>query len=227
MNATLRQVKTLLLKDLTREWRSKEVLTTTLAFSLLLMLVFTFSFYRSEQNTGFIFPGILWVSIAFSGTLAVGRAFQDEKESGCLRALALIPNMANSLYLAKFMINFVMIALFELVLIPLLLVSFNIDFAGRWAEFVGIVFLGTIGFTALGTLMAAMLVHHKLREAILPLILYPLLIPLFIGGAKGVSELLTQNMDAYWTWIKMMAGMDVLFLIGAQTLFGSVLNAIE
>lgn len=222
-----RQVVTIMGKDLRRELRTKELLTTTLAFSMLLMIVFTFSFYRDAQSTAWVFPGILWVSIAFAGTLALGRTFMDERDSGCLRALALIPGTARSLYIGKLTINALFMAIFELALVPLLLLSFDVSMPGRWGWFAAIVTLGTMGLTAMGTLLAAMLVHHRLREVMLPLLLYPLLVPLFIGGVKSVSALMDGQMETVWMWMRVMAGMDLAFLVGGQLLFGWVLSAIE
>lgn len=222
------QVLGLVLKDLRREWRSKEILTTTIAFALLLMLIFTFSFYQGDRTTPLVFPGLLWVSIAFSGSLAVGRTFLDEKESGCLRALALIPGMSKSLYMAKFLTNFVFLCLFEIVLVPLLVLSFDPQLSGHWGLFALSVLAGTLGLTAMGTLMAAMLVHHRLREVMLPIIMYPLLMPLFIGGTKSVGALMGEGqLDVYWMWLKLMLGMDAVFLIGAQWMFKWVLESIE
>ena len=223
------QVAGLVFKDLRREWRSKEILTTTIAFALLLMLIFTFSFYQGDTSTAFIFPGLLWVSIAFSGSLAVGRTFVDEKESGCLRALALIPGMSNSLYMAKFATNLIFLGAFELVLVPLLVLSFDPELSSQWGLFSLSVLAGTLGFTALGTLMSAMLVHHRLREVMLPIIMYPLLIPLFIGGTKSVGALMgpEPRPEVYWMWLKLMLGMDVFFLLGAQWMFRWVLESIE
>lgn len=222
-----RQVVTIMSKDLRRELRSKELLTTTLAFSTLLMLVFTFSFYRSAESTAWIFPGILWVSVAFAGTLALGRTFLDERESGCLKALALIPGTAQSLYLGKLAINLMFMLVFELALVPLLLLSFDVSMPGRWGLFAAILGLGTLGFTAVGTLLSAMLVHHRLREVMLPLLLYPLLVPLFIGGVKSVSGLLSGDVETIWLWLKLIAVMDVAFLFGGQFLFRWVLSSIE
>ena len=223
----VRQVLTIMGKDLRRELRSKEVLTTTIAFSVLLLIVFTFSFYRGAATMGWIFPGILWVSVAFAGTLALGRTFVDERESGCLRALALIPGTAQSLYAGKLLINLCFMAIFELALVPLLLISFDVSMPGRWGMFAAIVGLGTLGFTALGTLLSAMLVHHRLREVMLPLLLYPLLVPLFIGGVRAVSGLLEGDLEVVWMWARVMGAMDLAFLVGGQFLFGWVLSAIE
>jgi heme exporter protein B len=226
--SALAQIGALITKDLTRELRSREVLTTTIAFATLLILIFAFSFYRTDERTTFIFPGILWVSIVFTGTLTVNRAFGDERESGCLRALALIPGTGTSLYVSKLVTTLIFIAGFELFLTPMLMLSFDVSIAGRWPLFLASIAAGTLGFSALGVLVAAMLVHHRLREAMVPLLLYPLIAPLLIAGVKSVGIALEGgSLEAGWEWVRAMIVMDVVFIAGGQALFRWVLSAIE
>lgn len=225
------QMLTLLHKDLRREWRSKEITTTTIAFSVLLMLIFSFAFVARHEITSKVFPGILWVSILFSGVLALGRTFEDEKESGCLRALALIPGTAHSLYVSKLLSNLAVMVSFEICLLPLLGIAFNIPMSTLYAlPMMTSIILGTLGFVILGTLLSAMLVHHKMREVMMPLILFPLIVPLLIGGVK--STLLmhsgqSENLKLAWEWLRMMAAMDLIFLFGSVYIFKWVLGAIE
>jgi heme exporter protein B len=224
----LGQIVTITGKDLTREWRTREVVTTTVAFATLLMLVFAFSFYRTGERVAFVFPGILWVAIVFTGTLTVNRAFAGEKESGCLRALALIPGTGTSMYAGKLLTTLLFMAAFEVVLVPLLMLAFDVSMAGRWAVFVAALGAGTLGFGALGVLVGAMLVHHRLREVMVPLLLYPLIAPLLIGGVKAVGIALEmRGLAPAWEWIRAMLAMDVVFIIGGQALFKWVLSAIE
>lgn len=224
----LQQTLAIVRKDLRRELRSREISLTTISFSVLLMLIFAFSFYQKDEHVALIFPGILWVSIVFAGTLAVARTFLDEKESGCLRALALIPGTGMSLYLGKLITNLFFMLVFEAVLIPLLSITFDAPILTNAAGFFTAVGAGTIGFAALGTLLSAMLVHHRLREVLMPLLLYPLLVPLIIGGVKAVALFQSGgDVEAAWSWIRIMIAMDVVVLLGSQALFRWVLQAIE
>lgn len=224
----LRQSRTILAKDLRREWRTREILTTTVAFSVLLMAVFTFAFYRSGDATAEVFPGILWISIVFSGTLAIGRSFQHETASGCLRALALIPGSQVSLYIGKLAANLIFMLLFELALIPLLLLAFSVDLGPTWALHLGSVLIGTLGFATLGTLVSAMLVKNDLREVLLPVLLYPLLIPLLIAGVKISAALLAgQGWPQIEGWLKAMIAMDLAYGVLCVLLFRFVLAAVE
>ena len=215
-------------KDLRRELRTREVTTTTVAFSVMLMVIFTFAFYTDAETVRLVFPGILWVSIVFTGTLAIGRTFAQEKDGGCLRALALVPGTPMTLYASKLLINLLFVGLFEIVLVPLLALAFDVALLPRALEYAALLVTGTLGFTAVGTLVAAMLVHNHLRDVMLPILLYPLVIPLIIAGVK-VTGLLLDGADAeqVWRWIRLIAAVDVVFLVVSQLLFRWVLSAIE
>ena len=229
MGHLLRQTLAILKKDLTRELRSREVLTTTIAFGVLLVVVFAFAFYRDEESVALVFPGILWVSIVFTGTLAIERSFVQEKEAGCLRALALIPGTTVSLYAGKLLLNLVLLLVFLLAWLPMVALTFTVSLpTGGALPGALILGLGMLGFALMGTLVAAMLVHHRLREVMLPLLLYPLLIPLLICGVKATSLLVGGgSMEEVWSWILFMASFDLVLGLLAPAMFGWVLGAIE
>lgn len=224
----LRQFRAIIGKDLRREWRTREILTTTISFAVLLMVIFTFAFYQDEETVAFVFPGILWISVVFSGTLAINRTFAQENESGCLRALALAPRTDVSLYLAKLIVNLLFMFAFELVLVPVLAIAFNVDILTYAGWHALVLVAGTIGFAALGTLVSAMLVHSRLRDVLLPIVLYPLCVPLLIAGVKSTSMLLGEpDIEGVWDWSRIVLAVDGIFVIGSALLFRWVLSAIE
>ncbi|QDG53195.1 hypothetical protein FIV42_21335 [Persicimonas caeni] len=229
MNPTfLRQTLAIIRKDLRREMRTGETLVTTTAFSVLLMVIFTFAFYQNEETVAFVFPGILWVAVVFAGMLAIGRTFAQEKESGTLRALALIPNTHTSLYIGKLAVNLLFMFVFEAVLVPLLILAFNVDVGGELGWYLLTLGAGTLGFAALGTLISAMLVHSRLKDVLLPIVLFPLIVPLVIAGVKSTALLLGDgSLEAVWDWAKIMVAIDGVFVIGSMLLFRWVLSAIE
>lgn len=229
MNAgLLRQTLTIIAKDLRREWRTREILVTTVAFAVLLMVIFTFAFYRNDETITQIFPGILWVAIVFTGTLAIARTFQHERREDRLRALALIPGSQYSLYMGKFFVNLVFIALFELALVPLLIFTFSVDVTGALGLHLLTIAVGTIGFAALGTLVSAMLVRNELREILLPIVLYPLLIPLLIAGVQVTTALLEGSAwPEVGSWIQAMIAMNIAYFLLSLVLFRWVLSAVE
>ena len=224
----IRQTLAIVGKDLRRELRTGETLVTTTSFAVLLMVIFTFAFYQNEETVAFVFPGILWIAVIFSGMLAIARTFAQEKESGCLRALALIPNTHTSLYAAKLVINLLFMFVFEAVLVPILALAFDVDVAADLGWYVVTLGAGTLGFAALGTLISAMLVHSRLRDVLLPLVLFPLIVPLIIGGVKTTAMLLSgADTQSVWAWARVMLAMDGVFIIGSLLLFRWVLGAIE
>lgn len=223
------QVRCLIVKDLRREWRTREITITTVSFSIMLLVLFAFGFYRNDVDVApYIYPGILWTSVLFTGTLAIARAFEIERQGGCLRALALIPGTENSLFAAKFLVNLLFMATFEAVLVPLLTLMFDIDVSGRHTALVGLVAGVSVGFSAMGTLVSAMMVHHQMRDIMLPIILYPMAIPLFIGGVKATSLLLTMGVSSEVTgWLQAILAADLVYVALAWGLFRWVLSAIE
>ncbi|MFP4599182.1 MAG: heme exporter protein CcmB [Persicimonas sp.] len=229
MNPTfLKQTLAVVKKDLRRELRTGETLVTTVSFSVLLMVIFTFAFYRDDQTVSLVFPGILWVAVIFAGMLAIARTFAQEKDSGCLRALALIPRTHTSLYFAKLLVNLLFMFVFEAVLVPILALAFDVDLSEQLLAFVLTLGAGTLGFAALGTLISAMLVHNRLREVLLPIVLFPLVVPLVIGGVKATSLILESgDPEAIWGWAQVMLAIDAVFIIGSLLLFRWVLSAIE
>jgi heme exporter protein B len=228
MHLFFRQLGTLVAKDLRRELRTGEIVVTTVSFAVLLTVVFAFAFFAGNETVSIVFPGITWVAIVFTGTLVITRTFAQEVDNGCLRALALIPGTDSALYLAKLAINLLFMFAFELVLLPLVALAFNVPLGGKLLPYATVVFGGTVGFAALGTLVSAMLVQSRLRDVLLPLVLYPLAVPLVIAGVKA-TRLLFEG--GGWveigTWLKVLGGMDVIFLAAGWTTFGWVLRAVE
>jgi heme exporter protein B len=223
----LRQTWALVRKDLRHELRNGEVVTTALSFSVLLTILFTFAFYQNERTVSLVFPGILWISIVFTGTLVVTRTFSRESESGCLRAMALVPGSEESLYASKMVVNLLFMGAFELVLLPFLGLAFDIAIVERLPAFVAILATGTLGFTAIGTLVSAMLVGNRLRDVLLPIVLYPLSVPLLIGGVLATRRLISDDGTAVWGWVRIMGAMDIALLFVGYVLFRWVLRAVE
>ncbi len=227
MRRFARQTFALITKDVRRELRTGEILITAAAFSVLLTVVFAFAFYEDRATVQFVFPGILWVAIVFTGTLVITRTFAQEADNDCLQALALIPGAPSSLFTGKLVVNLGFMTAFELLLLPLLAVAFNVDMATEAGWYGLVVLEGTVGFAALGTLISAMLVQNRLRDILLPLLLYPLAVPLIIGGVQATSLIYTGDLTSARNWMRLLAAFDLLFIVVSYFLFGRVLRAIE
>jgi heme exporter protein B len=213
-------------KDLLIEARSKEILFTTLFFSVACVLVFAFGFVREGRAVVDAAAGILWIAIAFSGTLALGRAFERERQSETLRALMMAPVPRPALYLGKLLGVVLLLAAVEAIVAPLVSLMFQAPlFAHAWLM-LGLLTTGTIGFAAVGTLFAAMLVRARSRDVLLPVLLYPITIPVIIAGVRGTGALLQTEVDVPMArlWLSMLVFFDVVFVTLALWTFEPVMT---
>jgi heme exporter protein CcmB len=213
-------------KDLLIEARSKEILFTTLFFAVSCVLVFAFGFVREGRAVEDVASGILWIAIAFSGTLALGRAFERERQSETLRALMIAPMPRPALYLGKLLGVVLLLAAVEVIVTPLVTLMFQAPlFNHAWLTF-GLLATGTIGFAAVGTLFAAMLVRARSRDVLLPVLLYPITIPVIIAGVRGTAALLQAEADLPMArlWLSMLVFFDLVFVTLALWTFEAVMT---
>ena len=201
-------------KDFAIEVKSLEVLTTTLFFAISCVLIFAFAFVKNGQAPEDAAAGILWIAIAFSGTLALGRTFERERYGETLRALLLAPAPRPALYVGKLLGMLALLAVAEVLLVPLIAFLFQAALFSRPLLLAGILAGGTIGFSAVGTLFAAMLVRARSRDVLLPILLYPITIPVIIGGVRGTAALLASPVDEAGAimWIGILTAFDVVFV---------------
>ena len=176
-------------KDAAIEAKSWEVLTTTLFFAVSCVLIFSFAFVKEGRAVEDAAAGILWIAIAFSGTLALGRTFERERYGETLRALLLAPAPRAALYVGKLMGMLALLGMAEVLLVPMVALLFQAPLFTRPLLLLGLLAGGTIGFCAVGTLFAAMLVRARSRDVLLPILLYPITIPVIIAGVRGTAAL--------------------------------------
>ena len=210
----LRTAWLVLRKDVAIEARSWEVLTTTMFFSTACVLVFAIAFVKDGRAVEDAAAGILWIAIAFSGTLALGRTFERERYSETLRALLLAPAPRPALYLGKLLGMLALLGIAEAILVPMVAFLFQAALFSRPLLLAGLLAGGTIGFSAVGTLFAAMLVRARSRDVLLPILLYPITIPVIIGGVRGTAALLASPVDepSAVMWIGILTAFDVVFV---------------
>jgi heme exporter protein B len=210
----LRTVWLVTRKDLLIEVRSREIVYTTLFFAVSCVLVFAFGFVRDGRPVEDAAAGILWIAIAFSGTLALGRAFERERQSETLRALMMAPVDRPALYVGKLVGVLMLLAVVEAIIVPLVALMFQAPLFAHPVLMGGLLASGTIGFAAVGTLFAAMLVRAQSRDVLLPILLYPITIPVIIGGVRGTAALLQADVDIPMAtaWLSMLAFFDVVFI---------------
>lgn len=213
-------------KDILIETRTREILFTTLFFALACVLVFAFGFVREGRPVQDAAAGILWIAIAFSGTLALGRAFERERQGETLRALLMAPIDRPALYVGKLLGILLLLGAVELLIVPIVGLMFQARlFAYPWLM-LGLLAAGTIGFAAVGTLFAAMLVRASSRDVMLPILLYPITVPVIIAGVRGTAALLQPDADEPMAraWLSMLVFFDVVFITLALWTFEPVMS---
>lgn len=214
MKAFLRVAWLVVQKDLTVEIRSLEILSTTLFFAVTVVLVFSFGLVREGQAPDDVAAAILWIAIAFSGTLALGRTFDRERQNETLRALLLAPADRPALYAGKLLGMVLLLALVELLLVLLIGLFFQAPVLTSPLMLVALLLTGTVGFASVGTIFAAMLVRARSRDVLLPILLYPITVPVMIAGVRGTAVLFQPTPDEVMArfWLALLFFFDVVFV---------------
>jgi heme exporter protein B len=213
-------------KDLLIEFRSREIVYTTLLFAVSCLLVFAFGFVRDGRAVEDAAAGILWVAIAFSGTLALGRAFERERQNETLRGLLMAPIPRAALYVGKLTGIVLLLIAVEIVIVPMAAVMFQAPMLEHPLMLAALVLTGTIGFAGVGTLFAAMLVRTRSRDVLLPILLYPVTVPVMIAGVRGTAALLADEPSIAMArlWLSMLVLFDVMFVTLALWTFETVMT---
>jgi heme exporter protein B len=217
MSAFWRVVWIVARKDLAIEARSRELLNTTIFFALSCVIVFSVSFVGEGGDgraLGDAAAGILWIAIAFAGTLALGRTFERERYGDTLRALLLAPGTRAAVYVGKLVGIVTLLIATEIVIVPLVALLFQVRLGDHFVLVTALLLFGTVGFATVGTLFAAMLARARSRDVLLPILLYPVTIPVMIAGVRGTSALLAvePQLDMARLWVMLLLAFDVVFV---------------
>ncbi len=216
----------LLRKDLLLELRRRDSLLTMFFFGTLLLFVFHFSFDLPPDKVAEMTPALLWLAFLFTGTLGLAQLFNAERENHCLDALLLSPLDRGALFLAKTCFNLILMVLVEIVVIPLFWILFNLDSWNLLPQLFLVTFLGTVGFCVLGTIMAAITLKARARELLLPLILFPLMIPIILATIRCMENILRSGgFDDGLPWLRLLLGFDVIFLTVGVLIFDWVIES--
>jgi heme exporter protein B len=210
----LRIAALVLKKDVAIELKSYEILATTVFFAVACVAIFSFAFVKEGQAFEDAAAGILWIAIAFSGALALGRTFERERYGETLKALLLAPAPRPAIYFGKLLGILVLMFATEVLLVPMVAFLFSAPFFDRPLLLGALLVCGTTGYAAVGTLFAAMLVRARTRDVLLPILLYPITIPVIIAGVRGTAALLASPPDEPMAtlWIALLAFFDVVFI---------------
>ncbi|MBK8249786.1 MAG: heme exporter protein CcmB [Gemmatimonadetes bacterium] len=220
-----RRVRAVAMKDLTAERRSKSGLNAVTFLGVLVLMLFGFALGPDTESLREAATGAIWLAILFSGVLAFNRSYQLELDGGALEPLLLYPGSRWSIFAGKLLANLAFVGLVELIVIPVALVLFHVSIPDAWAAQLFVTLLGTIGFVTLGTFYAAMSSRSRSREVLLPLLLFPMMIPVLLGAVEASTSLLEGNvMRDAGAWIRMLLVYDVVFLAAALAVFEFVIE---
>jgi heme exporter protein B len=222
----LRQTGLLLWKDLLLELRRRDSVLTMFFFGTLLLFVFHFSFDMPPDRVAEMTPALLWLAFLFTGTLGLAQLFQAERENHCLDALLLSPLDRGALFLAKTCFNLLLMLLVELVVIPLFWILFNLPSWNLLPRLFLVTLLGTVGFCVLGTIMSALTLRARARELLLPLVLFPLMIPVILATIRCMENVMrTGVFGEALPWLKLLLGFDVIFITVGVLIFDWVIES--
>jgi heme exporter protein B len=213
MNRFLGQLRTLIWKDLLVEARGRETVLAGAVFALLVLVIFNFAFDLRVENVAAVAPGILWVTITFVGVLSLGRAFARERDRRTLDGLLLAPVDRSALYLAKVLTSIASMLVVEVVALPVFVGLFNLSV--DLPLLVLALVLGTIGLAGVGTLFAAIAAHTRAREVLLPLLLFPIQVPVILATVKSTGAAIrVPGLDPpeVGQWLGLLVAFDALFL---------------
>jgi heme exporter protein B len=215
---TARAAAILLAKELRLEFRTRELLSTTIVFALVIVVLFSFTFDPTVAESRRYCPGLLWIAFLFAGALMLHPSFGREQSNDTLDALRMAPVSSFSILLGKMLANLVFMSVAELVLVPVFAVLYNISLSGIVGRLVAVLVLGTLGLVATGTVFSAISAHARMRELLLPLLLLPILTPLLIAAAEATKSLLAEQPEFSGAWVAFLAGFDIVFLTASWLL---------
>jgi heme exporter protein B len=221
--AYMRAIWAVVWKDLAAELRSRELLSAMLVFALLVILIFNFALELDARTRYSVTAGVLWVTFAFAGTLGLNRSMAMEKDRGCLDGLLLAPVDRSAIYFGKVVGNLIFMLLVEGFVLPVysLLYNINLFIPGL----IGVILLGSLGYVVVGTLLASMAVQTRTRDVLLPILLFPVVIPLFIAAVKASTGCLQGlDMAEIWPWLNLLIVYDLLFTAVAFMVFDYVVE---
>jgi heme exporter protein B len=210
-------------KDLAAELRSFELVSAMLVFSLLVIVIFNFALELDVKVRQSVTAGVLWTTFAFAGTLGLNRSMSTEKDRGCMDGLLLAPVDRSAIYFGKALSNLVFMLIVEAIVLPIYSMLYNVNLFRL--DLIGVILLGSIGYTAVGTLLSAMSVQTRTREVLLPILLFPVAIPVLLAAVKASNGLLAgAEFSEILTPLNILIVYDVVFIAVAFMVFDHVVE---
>ena len=222
-SAYFKAVGAIVWKDLAAELRSRELLSAMLVFALLVILIFNFAIELQPNLRSTITPGVLWVTFAFAGTLGLNRSMAVEKDRGCLDGLLLAPVDRSAIYFGKSLSNLFFMLIVAIIVLPIYSVLYNLNLFNP--GLLAVVLLGSTGYVAVGTLLSSMAVQTRTRDVLLPVLLFPVIVPVLLAAVKASGGFLQNlSMDEIWPWLNILIVYDVVFTAVAFMFFDYIVE---
>ena len=221
----LRQTWTIAAKDLRSEIRSKETVNASVSFAIVILLLFSFAFAPTSDQIQEMSGGLLWIVFAFAGALVINRSFARDLPNDCLDALLASPVSGTALFFGKALANFVLLLALELVSLPVFGIFYNVDWTRQFWQLIAVVVLATWGMSVVGTTFSAMTVNLRLRELMLPMLVYPIMIPCLLAAIELTAPLIAGKPieGDMFLWLRLVVGFDVIYTALASVLVNTIL----
>jgi len=222
---SLKIIAAIFVKDLRVEWRNRETLASMCVFGILVVFLFNFAFEPGREESLRLLPSLLWISFAFAGVLCFNRSFAVERENACLEGMAVAPVDPGLIFLGKMLANLLFLGIAECVIVFAVALWFNFTFLPSLKWFALITFLGTVGYVAVGTIFGAIAANTHMREVMLPVLQFPVAVPVFIAGIEATTGALKGDPpSSYLGWVRLEAVIAVVFIVLSYLLFEYVLE---
>ncbi|MBF8266542.1 MAG: cytochrome c-type biosis protein CcmB [Dehalococcoidia bacterium] len=222
-NASLGKAWALVLKDVRVEMRRREAVANSFVFALIALVIFNIALDLERQRLEALGPGLLWVAFVFAGVLGLGRTFVGEKDRGSLGGILVAPVDRGAVYAARVVSSLLFLLVMEMAILPLFALLFNIPLLHPLI--LPVVLLGTLGFCAVGTLFSALVASARTREALLPVLLLPVVLPVVVGSVEATALVLQEKpVGELLPWLGLLAAFDAIFLAVGVLLFEFVLE---
>jgi heme exporter protein B len=213
-------------KDLTVERHTKANFNSIAFLGALILMLFGFALGADSAAMRAAAAGVLWLAVLFSGVLAFARSYQVELEGGALESLLLYPGARWTIFAGKLTANLVFVVLMEVVIIPVALALYHLPVPNQWPVLLAVLGLGTFGFVTLGTFYAAMASRTRAREVLLPLMLFPMMVPVLLAATEASNALLNGDpMGNSGAWIRLLVAFDAIFFVASLFAFEYVIDA--
>ncbi len=220
-----RQIIAIAHKDLLQEVRSKAITVATLFFSAIVVVILAFALGPNPTFLSNAAPGVMWVALAFAGVISSTQSYQAELEEGAFEQLLLYPLPRAVIYLGKLLSNWLFMMLLGVIIFPVVLILFGGGSLVWWPWLLATIFLGTLGFSLIATFYGALTANLRARESLLPVLMFPVIVPVILAAVRASGEILQLgDLAIAQDWLKLLLGFDLVYLVVCTSMFGFLLE---